>query len=145
MDGRKKYLKGLAFVPAIVLVGGFIGCQAGLINLGLKTEPQPEIQPDATAQPQSNADGQQTFMPGSKSINLSGATLGLTPSSEPAQPANAPWLQPGIPQPPPKPEQPPVFMPGSKSFRPVPYVPSTTSGPVPPSAPNAHGPLPPPP
>ena len=58
MERRRKYLKLLAFVPAIVLVSGFIGYRAGAFELFSKPEPQPEAQP--VAAPQELADSATT-------------------------------------------------------------------------------------
>lgn len=132
MDGRRKYLKVLAFLPAIVLVGAFVGCHAGAFQMFSKPEPQPDPQPVAAPQqpaPQpaqpAPENKQPTFMPGSKSLILPGTTTGLTPAPNAAPPnaAGVPLPPANVPPPPAKTEKPPVFMPGSKSFRPVPIDP----------------------
>src|SRR5215468_5047524 len=89
MERRRKYLKLLAFVPAIVLVGGFIGYRAGAFELFSKPEPQPEVQPEsnATSQPAPSpaAEASATFMPGSKS-----ALIGMKPPGEAASTSTPP-------------------------------------------------------
>ena len=148
MERRNKYLKLLAFVPAIVLVGGFIGCRAGVFNnVFSKPEPKPDPQPTGvTPQPlvRQLPEEKSTFMPGSKSINLTGVTIGLTPAGthtpdldvpirqQPSPPTGLPGVT-GLP-PNPAPENKPfIIMGGVKSapvFNPPPSNP----------APNAPGP-----
>ena len=111
MQSRRKYLKLAAFVPALVLVGGFIGYRAGAFELPWlsKPAPPPEVQPDpqpTAAQPPANSEP--TFLPGSKSLsNLGVGRSGVKPPHDPANPP------PGSV--PPTPEKPPAFLPGSKS------------------------------
>jgi hypothetical protein len=56
----KKYLKFAALIPAILLVGAFVGCRSGAFHLNSKPEPKTEILHPPTGEP--------TLMPGSKSI-----------------------------------------------------------------------------
>jgi hypothetical protein len=123
MDRRKKYLKLLAFVPAIVLVGGFIGCRAGVFDAFSKPEPKPDPHPTGV-QPQPLVpqlpEEKSTFMPGSKSINLTGPTIGLVPAGTNAPDLDVPirqqpWQPAGQPPNPPPGNKPPVVIGGSKS------------------------------
>lgn len=116
MGRRNKYLKLLAFVPAIVLVGGFIGCRAGAFN-NVFSKPEPKPDPQATGvtpQPlvRQLPEEKSTFMPGSKSINLTGPTIGLVPAGTHTPDIDVP-VRPQQPQP--APEKKPTFLPGSKS------------------------------
>ena len=76
----KRFLKFAAVIPAIVLVGGFVGCKSGAFEMFSKPEPLPE--PPA-ASPTEPVEKKPVFMPGSKSINLEGITIGLTPADAP--------------------------------------------------------------
>lgn len=135
MDRRKRYMKVLAFVPAIVLVGGFIGCHSGALPWLGKPEPQPDPRPPATLQQpvpvQAPAPEKkpETFLPGSKSINLKGTTIGLTPAREEPpkpEPLLPPQLQPATENKPPPimlgPKSAPIFNPPPKN--PAPNSPS---------------------
>ncbi len=155
MKRAKPFLQAAALVSSVLLVGMFISASMGAFHPFGNTEPQSALQSPATppnAAPQSSTasavtqptteNTPPTFMPGSKSINLKGVTLGLTPAGTYAPdldvpirdvpPANLPkltlpvWL---LPAPSPAPEPPPVFMSGSKSFRPVPFPQPTTPQP----------------
>jgi hypothetical protein len=137
MDRRKKYLRFLAFVPAIVLVGGFIGHRAGAFELFPKPEPQPESQPDPqpTTSPHPPAtqlapESDPTYMPGSKFIRID-----IPPPSW-ATPTGSP--PPGAKPPSPPPEKPPTFMLGSKSA-PISGVVEGLTPPVDPPKPNPNG------
>lgn len=134
MSWKKVVLKVAAFVPAIVLVGGFVGVRAGLIQVTSKPEPAPE--PTATTAPEKPAtvDEVPTYMSGSKSIVFT--TQIPTGSNPPVAPNSTPLVptQGG-------PEKPPAVMYGSKSAPivvPLELTPGTkpTSPPAaPPSAP----------
>jgi hypothetical protein len=112
MGGRKKYLKGLALVPAIVLAGGFVGYRAGafpadFFRLSAKPEPAPAPQPEPVAAQsppaapplasiETGRTVDPTFMAGSKSMILvptpqavppaptAGSTLTPPPAANPA-------------------------------------------------------------
>jgi hypothetical protein len=110
MQGRTKWLKFAAFVPAIVLVGGFIGYRAGAFELpwASKPAPQPEAQPATASEqpptpqltpPSATPEGNPTFMAGSKSFILTPHVPLIT------TPANTP----------PTSEQPPAILYSSKS------------------------------
>lgn len=125
MQGRKKYLKFLAFVPAIVLGGGFIGYRAGAFELFSKPEPQPDPQPTASPQPPDAppaSEKPRTYMPGSKFIYID-----LKPPGEAAPTAVVPPNSP--------PEKPPAIFYGSKSAPIVIPGPAPAGNPTPP-APN---------
>src|SRR5258708_4563332 len=81
MERLKKYLKFAAFIPAIILVGAFVGCHAGAFTFS-KPEPKPESQPTVTPQPpnQPASEKPPLFMSGTKSINNKGITFGLPPA-----------------------------------------------------------------
>jgi hypothetical protein len=122
MDGRKKYLKALAFVPAIVLAGGFVGYRAGafptdFFRPSAKPEPQPAPQADPTPAgspelaPPSVQPVDPTFMAGSKSIIL-------VPAPQ----------QPGATPPTPSPVTNPAIIYGSKS---APIFPAQPTAPAP--------------
>ncbi len=121
MERRKRYLKFAALVPAIVLAGGFVGVQAGVLDVlpplpipwlsKRAPQPDPQPQPEPTANqlpaPQEPVlvevvpEGSPTFMGGSKTI-----IFAKPPGAQPAaQPASGP--PPGA--------TPPVFIGGSKS------------------------------
>jgi hypothetical protein len=106
MTNRKRYLKLVAFVPAIVLVGGFVGYRAGAFELFSKPEPQPEPQPVAE-QPPPAPEGKPTYLSGSKFMHIDlQPPNGTTPTNPPtpgAAPPNSPLAKP------------PTFMLGSKS------------------------------
>ncbi len=132
MSWKKVFLKAAAFVPAIVLVGGFVGVRAGLIQVTSKPEPAPE--PTATTAPEKPAVTGEvpTYMSGSKSIVF---TTQIPAGSTPAAPNNTPLVptQGGA-------EKPPIVMYGSKSAPivvPLELTPGTkpTSPSAPPSAP----------
>lgn len=144
MDGRKKYLKALALVPALVLAGGFIGYRAGafpadFFRLSPKPEPQPAPQPAAAQSPpaappvaslETGRPVDPTFMPGSKSLIF-------VPAPQSAQPA--PAVVPSIPPPstPPR-AAPPAIIFGSKSapiFTPPPADAPPAASPAPPNSP----------
>lgn len=85
----KQYLRFAALIPAITLVGAFIGCRSGAFDLFSKPEPLPEPhplgfneppKPPAASPAEQPAEKKPTFLPGSKSINLTGTTIGLTPA-----------------------------------------------------------------
>ncbi len=91
MAQRKRYLKLAAFIPAIILVGAFIGCRSGAFERLTKPEPPPEPHPlglnmppslttpqPPTPQPTPNA--KPVFFSGAKSPNLPSITVGLTPA-----------------------------------------------------------------
>lgn len=131
MNGRKKYLKALAFVPALVLAGGFVGYRAGAFPAdffrpsGL-AEPQPAPDaPPSESQPAAGSDP--TFMPGSKYIVVTPPPAGST-APQAAPPASA-----GSP----------TFMAGSKSMILVPAP--QAAQPTPGAAPAATPPAPTPP
>ena len=134
MQGRNKWLKLVAFVPAIVLVGGFIGYRAGAFELpwASKPAPQPEAQPvTASEQPPTpetiplaaTPEGTPTFMSGSKSLVLT-PNLPWTTT-----PANTP---PGTT--PPTSEQPPAILYSSK-WAPI-FTPTTPNPGTPITPPN---------
>src|SRR5947209_14611230 len=96
MPGRTKYLRLAAFVPAIVLVSGFIGYRAGAFQLFPQPEPQPqpEAQPEPAAAPEQMPvvsqvpAGGASFMAGSKSVMIAtelpaGTATANTPNSAP--------------------------------------------------------------
>ncbi|MCI0702671.1 MAG: hypothetical protein L0241_16445 [Planctomycetia bacterium] len=97
MDWRKRYLKLAAFLPAIILVGAFIGCRSGAFEMFSKREPMPEPHPLGLNVPNPPANQQSaeqpapekppTFMSGTKSLNGVGVTRGLTPAGSSEQPA----------------------------------------------------------
>ena len=126
MDRLKKYLKPLAFVPAIVLVGGFVGCHAGAFSRFSKPEPKSEPHPLGYNMPNPPAPEPPVLMSGTKSLNAKGVTIGLTPAGthipdDPPKPA----------PPTPAPEsKPPLIIPGPKSA-PV-FTPSPPNSPTPP-------------
>jgi hypothetical protein len=114
MDRRKAFLKGAAVVSALVLVGSFVAYRAGAFELFSKPELQPEVQPVAAPQESAPTPPQSTFLPGSKSINLTGTTIGgLTPAGTFVPDLDVPIRT--EPAPPPPPAKPPTFMGGSKS------------------------------
>jgi hypothetical protein len=123
MGRRKRYLKMLAFVPAIVLVGGFVGCHAGAFSRFSKPEPKPEPfpPPPEPTPPNPPPQGKPTYMPGAKSMMIGSPRPGLTPADDP--PATAP------PQPNSE-SKPPIIMGGPKSA-PV-FTPSPPNQPTPP-------------
>ncbi|VTS03220.1 unnamed protein product [Gemmata massiliana] len=134
MSWKKVFLKVAAFVPAIVLVGGFVGVRAGLIQVTSKPEPAPE--PTATTAPEKPAVAGEvpTYMPGSKSIVFTtqipaGASPPAVPNSTPLVPTQG------------SSEKPPAVMYGSKSAPivvPLELIPGTkpTSPPIaPPNTP----------
>ena len=111
MKLRTRFLKLAAFLPTIAVVGAFIGCRTGALDRFTKPEPLPEPQPlgfnaPPPADPQPDPTGSErppVFMSGSKSPNMKGITVGLTPAGtftpdldvpvrEPSRPAapNAP-------------------------------------------------------
>jgi hypothetical protein len=101
MQRRKKYVKALAFVPAIVLVGSFVGCQAGAFRMFSEPEPAPQAPANPPPAAQPSADTPPVFMVGTKSIGnvIPTAGVGSTPS-DPLQPRpNAPILFSSPPQP----------------------------------------------
>jgi hypothetical protein len=59
MERRKKYLKVLAFVPAVVLVGAFVGCRGGAFQMFSK--PEQKAEPPAS-------ESKPTYTPGTKSF-----------------------------------------------------------------------------
>jgi hypothetical protein len=129
MERRKKYLKLAAFVPAIVLVGGFVGCHAGAFSRFSKPEPKPEPalptpEPAAPNPPNSPP----VLMSGTKSLNAKGVTIGLVPADTATPDLDVPVR----PQPQPaKPDsKPPLIIPGPKSA-PV-FTPSQPNSPTPP-------------
>ena len=100
MKLRNRFLKLAAFLPAVTVVGAFIGCRTGAFERFTKSEPPPAA-PQPPTPPAS--EGKPVFMGGSKSINVSGTVIGLTPAGtftpdldvpvrEPSRPAapNAP-------------------------------------------------------
>ncbi len=84
MELRKKFLKALAFVPAIALVGGFIGCRTGAFQMFSKPETPPEAAPPQPPAPPDTPPASESkpsvFFSGSKSPNLPGVTSGLSPA-----------------------------------------------------------------
>jgi len=123
MDGRKRYLKFLVFVPAVVLVGGFIAIRAGAFELpwvskpAPQPEPQPEVQPTAPVQPPTPPTAPPnpspeapTFMGGSKSLILAEPGSLSDPPNSPNPPGTPPAIIYGsksgpiiLPWPPPNP------------------------------------------
>ena len=104
MERRKKYLKFAALVPAMVLGGGFVGCQAGAFHLFSKPEPLPGPLPlglneptKPPAEPPAAPEKPPVFMPGSKSPNLTGTTIGLTPAGTNTPDLDVPLRQPTNP------------------------------------------------
>jgi hypothetical protein len=128
MQGRKKYLKFVAFVPAIVLVGGLVGYRAGAFERFTRSEPQPEAQPAANPRPAPEDD--KTFMSGSKFARIDLSPPGGATSTE---------TPPGAASPnPATPGKPPTFIYGSKSGPielPIPMVPPGGDGKPAPNAP----------
>src|SRR5215208_332909 len=104
MQGWKKYRKFAAFIPAVILVGGFVGYRAGAFERFTKTEPQPD--PGANTQPQPASEGDPAFMAGSKSFR---PVIAIPPASE--SPAAPPSPAPNSATP----GKPPTIMYGSKS------------------------------
>lgn len=111
MDRRRKYLKALALVPAIVLGGAFVGCHAGAFKMFEKEKPAPQPDPQPVAEPQLPAVPPQEkpplFMSGTKSISNKGLSIGLIPADETSPTTPRPPLSPTPP--------PPVFIGGPKS------------------------------
>jgi hypothetical protein len=150
MDRARPYLKVAAFVPAIVLVGGFVGARAGVFVIPSfpifsKDVPQPEAQPQpdpvaATQQPpavQTLPDDHPIFMSGSKSFR---PVIALPQGSSPQTvPPTAPNSAPGATPP----AGPPVFLGGSKSAPIIPFPPPNPGAQQ--GAPPANPPIPPPP
>jgi hypothetical protein len=124
MTNRKRYLKLVAFVPAIILAGGLIGYRAGAFHLF--DAPQPPPEPAAVVPPAAPLFfplDDNAYMAGSKSSKPAiplppGADVSgiLSTSGSGAQPAPPP-VSPAAPAAPPAaaPEKPPVFIGGSKS------------------------------
>lgn len=109
MEPRKKYLKLVVFVPAIVLVGGFVGYRAGAFQTFSKPEPQPEPQPAAVTEqppaPQPAPESGPAYMGGSKTLILAPYVPG---TSSPGEPGAATPPQPTA-------DIPPAILYGSKS------------------------------
>lgn len=108
MQRTKPYLKVAAIVSAVTLAGTFVAYRAGAVPNPFAAEPQPEAPPPeaqiASEQPASTDPKPPAVMHGSK----------WGPAFLPADP-NPTTVTPV----PPGGEQSPVFMAGSKSFRPV--------------------------
>lgn len=112
MKRLKKSLKFTAFIPAIVLVGAFVGCHAGVFPKPLQPQPQPPAEPQAIPSEPSPpaAEKPPLFMSGTKSINNKGLTVGLTPAGTNAPDLDVPVRTQPVPNNPP-----PKFIGGSKS------------------------------
>ena len=81
MDRRKKYLKVLAFVPAIALVGGLIGCHWGDYHV-LSKQPLPAA-PAGTQQPPAAPAPEQAAPESKPPVFFSGAKSPCLPSLAP--------------------------------------------------------------
>jgi hypothetical protein len=70
----KRFLKFAAVIPAIVLVGGFVGCKSGALELFSKPEPLPEPHPLGHNEPKSPAASPtETAAPEKKPVFIGGA------------------------------------------------------------------------
>lgn len=104
MEARKKYLKVLAFVPAIVLIGAFFGCRGGAFPRFSKPEPKPEMPSPVAPQPPANLPAAPSgteskppvFFNGTKAPNFPSLRSGLAPDGETSA---APTAQPNAPRP----------------------------------------------
>lgn len=122
MDEANPYLKVAALASSLLLVAAFIGCRSGAIHPLSKPEPLP------TTPPQPAPESPPVFLSGSKSLNVRGSIVGLTPLTRENTPDFMrdpnPFLDEGglfgpgrSPPPPPQPApgRKPVFMGGPKS------------------------------
>ncbi len=108
----KQCFRFAAFIPAIVLVGAFIGCRAGAFDLFSKPEPKPEPHPLSLNAPNPPAeppapDKKTTFMPGAKSMAINPEVWNKLNQEGKADPAPV--------EKPPAQDKPPVFFGGAKS------------------------------
>jgi hypothetical protein len=97
VDKARPYLKVAALASSILLVAAFVGCRSGALQMFSKPEPMPEPHPLGLNMPNPPADqspAQPTFMPGAKSMALSGVTIGLTPAGTNAPDLDVPVRQP---------------------------------------------------
>ena len=111
MERGKKYLKLAAFIPAIVLVGAFIGCRSGAFPMFSKPEPMPEPHPLGLNMPKPPANPPAApeskppvFMSGTKSMKISPRTAELLnlageQNTPPAKPLAASPAAPNAPGP----------------------------------------------
>mgnify|MGYP003581250166 CR=1 FL=1 len=100
MDKARPYLKVAALASSLLLVAAFVGCQAGGFYPFWNPEPRPVPRPATTppAATQPAPEKKPTFMPGSKSMALSGVTIGLTPAGTNAPDLDVPVRQPMNPR-----------------------------------------------
>lgn len=111
MKRRLRFLKFAAFIPAIVLVGGFIGCRTGMFEVLSNPPPAPQT-PSVAPVPES--DKRPAIMGGSKSPG----PVGIAPPSAPATQQQSPVPTQPVAQPPanaPAPNKPPAIMFSTKS------------------------------